>query len=270
LTYAAYLDLATLLSAQHPRSSPPHHDELLFIIQHQTSELWFTLVLHELRAVRRHLAADDLGPALKGIARVKHIQDTLAQQWTVLGTLTPSEYSQFRKFLATSSGFQSAQYRMVEFILGNKQPRMLAAFDDDPPSRSALEAELTAPSIYDEFIALMSRHGLGVPVDLLDRDWSAPRELSDGLVRTFLTIYSTPEQHWELYETCEELVDLEDSFQTWRFRHLKTVERIIGNAPGTGGSAGVAFLRRALDQSFFPELYAVRGHLAEGTRSLDS
>ncbi|MDT5041764.1 MAG: tryptophan 2,3-dioxygenase [Actinoplanes sp.] len=258
LSYGGYLHLDEILSAQHPVSVPAHHDELLFILQHQTSELWLKLVLHELRAVQRQLAADELRPALKGLARVKHIQRTLTEQWSVLATLTPSEYAEFRSFLGTSSGFQSYQYRAVEFMLGNKDERMLSIFDDDPRARALLSEALEAPSVYDEFLRYLARHGHLVPAELLQRDVRLPYQYNADLVPVFRHIYENAEQHWAAYEACEELVDLEENFQLWRFRHLKTVERTIGVRRGTGGSSGVAFLRAALDLTFFPELYAVR------------
>jgi tryptophan 2,3-dioxygenase len=258
LSYGKYLHLDEILNAQHPVSVPEHHDELLFILQHQTSELWLKLVLHELRAVQRQIAADELRPALKGLARVKHIQRTLTEQWSVLATLTPSEYAEFRSFLGTSSGFQSYQYRAVEFTLGNKDRRMLSIFHDDPAALAMLTEALEAPSVYDEFLRYLARHGYGVPVELLQRDVTLPHAFNEDLVRVFVAIYQDPEKHWAAYETCEELVDLEENFQLWRFRHLKTVERTIGVKRGTGGSSGVGFLKAALDLTFFPELYAVR------------
>ncbi|MCO8270565.1 tryptophan 2,3-dioxygenase family protein [Actinoplanes sp. TRM 88003] len=264
LSYGAYLHLDELLNAQHPVSVPEHHDELLFILQHQTSELWLKLVLHELREVTRRLAKDELRPALKGLARVKHIQRTLTEQWSVLATLTPSEYAEFRSFLGTSSGFQSYQYRAVEFLLGNKDRRMLSLFEDDQSALEMLTEALEAPSVYDEFLRFLHRHGHDVPVELLQRDVTLPYRYNDDLVPVFVRIYSDPEQFWEAYEACEELVDIEENFQLWRFRHLKTVERTIGFKRGTGGSSGVAFLKAALDLTFFPELYAVRTEI--GTR----
>jgi tryptophan 2,3-dioxygenase len=258
LSYGAYLHLDELLAAQHPVSRPEHHDELLFIIQHQTSELWLKLVLHELHAAADHLAADDLRPALKGLARVKHIQRTLTDQWSVLATLTPSEYAEFRSFLGTSSGFQSDQYRAVEFVLGNKDAAMLELFDHDPRARAQLAALLERPSVYDEFLRYLHRHGHPVPATILERDVTRAHVFAPELVPVFRTIYEHAAEHWEAYETCEELVDLEENFQLWRFRHLKTVERTIGVRRGTGGSSGVDFLRKALDLTFFPELYAVR------------
>ncbi|MEV4636766.1 tryptophan 2,3-dioxygenase family protein [Actinoplanes sp. NPDC049548] len=258
LSYGKYLDLDRILSAQHPVSVPEHHDELLFILQHQTSELWLKLVLHELRAVRRQLAADELRPALKGLARVKHIQRCLTEQWSVLATLTPSEYAEFRSFLGTSSGFQSYQYRAVEFTLGNKDRRMLSLFDDDPAAQEMLVEALETPSVYDEFLRYLARHGHDIPVELLQRDVTLPWRFHADLVPVFVAIYENKDKFWEAYEACEELVDLEENFQFWRFRHLKTVERTIGVKRGTGGSSGVGFLRKALDLEFFPELYAVR------------
>jgi tryptophan 2,3-dioxygenase len=258
LTYGSYLHLDEILHAQHPVSVPEHHDELLFILQHQTSELWLKLVRHELRAVQRQIAADELRPALKGLARVKHIQRTLTEQWSVLATLTPSEYAEFRSFLGTSSGFQSYQYRAVEFLLGNKNRRMLSIFQDDPAAREMLTEALEAPSVYDEFLRFLARAGHPVPAELLQRDVTLPYRFNEDLVPVFKRIYSEPEQHWTAYETCEELVDLEENFQLWRFRHLKTVERTIGFNRGTAGTAGAGYLKTALEIAFFPELYAVR------------
>jgi tryptophan 2,3-dioxygenase len=258
MSYGSYLGLDQLLASQHPRSEPPQHDELLFIIQHQTSELWLKLMLHELRSARALLATDELAPALKRIARVKHIQQTLTGQWSVLATLTPSEYAEIRPFLATSSGFQSWQYRAVEFLLGNKNADMVRVFDHDETARAMLAELLDEPSLYDEFLRYLSRHGYAVPAELLDRDFSQPYRLDERLVDTFAAVYASPSEHWGVYETCEELVDVEDNFQQWRFRHLQVVTRTIGHKKGTGGSSGVDFLRRALDLTFFPELYAVR------------
>jgi tryptophan 2,3-dioxygenase len=261
LSYGDYLHLDELLAAQRPVSQPVHHDELLFIIQHQTSELWLKLVLHELTATRRFLAADDLQPALKSLARVKHIQRSLTEQWSVLATLTPSEYAEFRSFLGTSSGFQSYQYRGVEFLLGNKNRKMLTFFEHDENAAALLTRLLNEPSVYDEFLRHLARHGHPVPSDILDRDVTLAHSFDERLVPIFLEIYRDRRTHWAAYETCEELVDLEENFQVWRFRHLKTVERIIGNKTGTGGSSGTAFLRSALDLTFFPELYAVRSEI---------
>ena len=264
LSYGRYLHLDEILAAQHPVSRPEHHDELLFILQHQTSELWLKLVLHELRTVADLLAADDLRPALKGLARVKHIQRCLTEQWSVLATLTPSEYAEFRSFLGTSSGFQSYQYRAVEFLLGNKDRAMLRVFDDDPAAQALLVEALERPSVYDEFLRYLARHGHDVPKELLERDVTQPHAYTPSLVPVFARIYRDAEGNWAAYEACEELVDLEENFQLWRFRHLKTVERTIGVRRGTGGSSGVTFLRAALDLTFFPELYAVRTQIGPG------
>ncbi|NKX55226.1 tryptophan 2,3-dioxygenase [Arthrobacter mobilis] len=258
LSYGSYLQLDRLLSAQVPVSRPEHHDELLFIIQHQTTELWFKLVLHELAAVRRLLQADDLRSALKGIARIKHIQHILTEQWSVLATLTPAEYAEFRGDLGPASGFQSFQYRAVEFLLGNKNAGMLKVFEGNPAAHRMLAGLLEQSSIYDEFLALLHRRGYAVPERLLARDFRQAHVFEPELVQTFKHIYEHAQENWEIYEACEELVDLEDNFQLWRFRHLKTVERIIGLKPGTGGSSGAGFLRKALDLTFFPELFAVR------------
>ena len=258
MSYGSYLHLDELLSAQQPASEPPHHDELLFIIQHQTTELWLKLVLHELRAAAEHLRNDRLPPALKGIARVKHIQRTLTEQWSVLATLTPTEYAQFRDFLGSSSGFQSYQYRAVEFVLGNKHPRMLEVFADDPGALALLTEVYQAPSIYDEFLRYLHRQGFDIPATVLERDVTEAWVLHPELVQTFRGIYENETDNWNVYEACEELVDLEDNFQLWRFRHLKTVQRIIGMKPGTGGSSGAGFLQKALELTFFPELFAVR------------
>ena len=261
LSYGQYLDLDDLLSAQRPVSRPVHHDELLFIIQHQTSELWLKLVLHELCAARGFLAADDVAPALKSLARVKHIQRSLTEQWSVLATLTPSEYAEFRRFLGTSSGFQSYQYRAVEFVLGNKNAQMLKFFAHDDKARALLARLLDEPTVYDEFLRHLARHGHDVPGDVLERDVTLAHVFDERLVPLFRAIYEDPKGNWAVYETCEELIDLEENFQLWRFRHLKTVERIIGNKTGTGGSSGTSFLRAALDLTFFPELYAVRSEI---------
>lgn len=258
LSYGQYLHLDALLAAQRPVSRPVHHDELLFIIQHQTSELWLKLVLHELQAACAFLAADEPAPALKSLARVKNIQRSLTEQWSVLATLTPTEYAEFRGFLGTSSGFQSYQYRAVEFVLGNKDARMLRFFGHDEGARALLARLLAAPSVYDEFLRHLARDGHRVPDDVLHRDVTVAHGYDERLVPLFRRIYEDPRRHWAAYETCEELVDLEENVQLWRFRHLKTVERIIGGKTGTGGSSGVAFLRAALDLTFFPELYAVR------------
>ncbi|MEX1907210.1 tryptophan 2,3-dioxygenase [Janibacter sp. Y6] len=258
MSYGSYLALDTLLDAQRPVSSPEHHDEMLFIIQHQTSELWLKLVLHETRSAMELLAADEMRVALKRIARVKHIQRTLTDQWSVLATLTPTEYQQFRPFLGHSSGFQSWQYRAVEFALGNKHPGMLKVHEADPQAHQVLEELLHAPSLYDEFLRYLARRGYAIPEHVLTRDVTRAHTTDPELTRVFTDIYAHADEHWDVYEACEEMVDLEDNFQLWRFRHLKTVQRTIGMKTGTGGSSGVSFLQRALDLTFFPELFAVR------------
>jgi len=258
MSYGAYLELDTLLSAQSPQSKPEHHDEMLFIIQHQTTELWLKLVIHELTSARDLIANDNLSIALKRIARVKHIQRTLTEQWSVLATLTPSEYSQFRDYLGNSSGFQSYQYRAVEFLLGNKNAGMLKVFESHAEAHALLSKLLAEPSVYDEFLRYLSRHGYDIPDAVLNRDVTRGYKQNDGLIETFRHIYDNESEHWLAYEACEEFVDLEDNFQLWRFRHMKTVMRIIGMKRGTGGSSGVGFLQKALDLTFFPELFAVR------------
>ncbi len=263
MSYGGYLELDTLLAAQHPLSDPEHRDELLFIIQHQTTELWLKLVLHELSTACRLLRDDQLAPALKCIARVKHIQRTLTDQWSVLATLTPTEYAQFRGVLGNASGFQSAQYRAVEFTLGNKNAGMLRVFRSEPGNLALVQAALEAPSLYDEFLRLLARSCYDIPASVLDRDVTQAWTFTPELVPVFAAIYEDPRAHWAAYEPCEELVDLEDNFQLWRFRHLKTVERIIGHKSGTGGSSGVPFLQRALELTFFPELYAVRTEIRD-------
>jgi tryptophan 2,3-dioxygenase len=256
LTYAGYLQLPTLLSAQQPVSD--HHDEMLFIVQHQVTELWLKQLIHELRSAISLVTADDLSPALKRLARVKAIQRQMFEQWSVLETLTPVEYVQFRDSLGKASGFQSPQYRTVEFLLGNKNPQMLAVFAHDAALHDALLADLRSPSLYDAFLHFLARHGHDLPATVLDRDVAQPYAADPGVTEVLRRIYADPHQHWDAYEMCEELVDVEESFQLWRFRHLKTVERIIGFKRGTGGSSGAGFLQKALDLTFFPELLDVR------------
>ncbi|MFT4179706.1 MAG: tryptophan 2,3-dioxygenase family protein [Thermomonas sp.] len=258
LTYGGYLRLDQLLSAQQPLSNPPHHDEMLFIVQHQTSELWLKLLIHELSAATEHIRNDRAWQFGKVAARCKRVLDQLTAQWSVLETLTPSEYMQFRDVLGPSSGFQSLQYRTVEFLLGNKNAAMLKVFRHDEAGHAALEAVLRAPSLYDEFLRYLARWGHAVPERHLQRDWSQPHALDVELVAVFERIYEDTDRYWREYALCEDLVDLETQFQTWRFRHMRTVMRIIGFKPGTGGSSGVAFLRKALELTFFPELFEVR------------
>jgi tryptophan 2,3-dioxygenase len=261
LTYSGYLDLDRLLGAQHPRSD--HHDELLFIVQHQVTELWLKLLVHEIRSATALLGRDELPPALKRLARVKHILRQMFEQWAVLETLTPIEYAQFRGHLGSASGFQSVQYRTVEFLLGNKNPGMLRVHAHDPDAQARLAADLNRPSLYDEFLRYLARTGHALPDSAVERDWSEPYVSSPAVLEAVRQIYADPTAHWAAYETAEELVDVEEAFQLWRFRHMKTVERIIGFKRGTGGSSGVGFLRQALELTFFPELLAVRGEIGD-------
>ncbi len=262
-TYGGYLQLATLLSAQKPLSDPPLHDEMLFIIQHQVAELWMKLLVHELREAVTRLRVDDIDATLKILARVKKIQTQLFEQWSVLETLTPADYLAFRGVLGPSSGFQSLQYRMVEFLLGNKNADMLKVFDHDPAAQAQLRAVLDAPSLYDEALRYLARRGHAVPAALLERDVRGSHQRTPELVPMFKRIYENAGEYWPEYYLCEQLVDIEESFQLWRFRHMKTVERIIGFRRGTGGSSGVAFLKKALDLTFFPELLDVRTVIGE-------
>ena len=267
ITYGGYLRLDRLLSAQQPLSNPAHHDEMLFIIQHQTSELWLKLLIHELSAAVEHLRHDRAWQFGKVTARCKRVLDQLTAQWSVLETLTPSEYMEFRDILGPSSGFQSLQYRTVEFLLGNKNAAMLKVFAHDPAGQAALEAVLLAPSLYDEFLRYLARWGHAVPDAHLQRDWTQPHVLDAALVPVFERIYEDTGRYWREYQLCEDLVDLETQFQLWRFRHMRTVQRIIGFKRGTGGSSGVSFLKRALDLTFFPELFEVRTSIGPGRGS---
>lgn len=263
MSYAGYLCLDGLLSQQRPLSSPPHHDEMLFIIQHQVSELWIKQLIHELSAAIRHVQQDQLDPCFKILSRAKLIQMQLFDQWAVLETLTPSEYMEFRGVLGHASGFQSYQYRKLEFLLGNKNRDALKVFVDFPTIHQELQAALEAPSLYDEFLRHLKRRGLAIPQECIERDWSEPYEKNEELVEVLRQIYERPREYWDAYEMCEKLIDVEEYFQLWRFRHMKTVERIIGFRPGTGGSSGVGFLKQALNLTFFPELFAVRTGLKQ-------
>ena len=263
LTYGGYLQLDTLLAAQKPLSNPVHHDEMLFIVQHHVAELWMKLLIHELRAAIACLQRDELDPMQKILARVKQVQRQLTEQWSVLETLTPADYLQFRDILGPASGFQSLQYRLIEFLLGNKNAAMVKVFDHDPAASAALTAVLEAPSLYDEFLRHLHRRGHAIPASCVERDWSQPHAREPALIPVFKAIYEDTDTHWEAYATCEQLVDVEGSFQLWRFRHMKTVERIIGFRRGTGGSSGVGFLKQALELTFFPELFEVRTVLGQ-------
>jgi tryptophan 2,3-dioxygenase len=259
MSYGDYLALDQLLACQHPRSEQP--DELLFIIIHQATELWMKLALHELRRAIAQIRADDLPPAFKGLARVSRIQAQLIQSWDVLSTLTPADYSSFRGTLGQSSGFQSYQYRLIEFALGNKNAAMLEPHRHRPALLAELEAALKAPSLYDEAIALLARRGFAIDPAVLARDRRLPHRPDETVRAAWLTVYRNTARHWDLYELAEELVDLDDWFQQWRFRHMTTVSRIIGMKRGTGGTAGVGYLKQVLEIRFFPELWDLRTDL---------
>ena len=264
MSYAGYLHLDRLLSAQERLSDPPHHDEMLFIVQHQVSELWMKLMIHELKAAIALLRADELGGCQKIFARCKAILRQLTEMWSVLETLTPSEYMEFREILGPSSGFQSLQYRTVEFLMGNKNAGMLRVFAHDPEAIAMLREALEMPGLYDEFLRYLARHGHDVPAAHVERDWSKPHVSDPALLPVFERIYEDTATHWREYQLSEDLVDLETQFQLWRFRHMRTVMRIIGFRRGTGGSSGVGFLKRALDLTFFPELFEVRTIIGPG------
>lgn len=259
MSYSDYLQLDALLGAQQPRS--PAHDEMLFIVQHQTSELWMKLMLHELTAARRCIAADQLNPAFKMLARVSRILEQLVHAWDVLSTMTPPEYSAIRPYLGASSGFQSYQYRCIEYSLGNKNPVMLRPHEHRPDLLARVRAAFEAPSLYDESLRMLARRGLPVPAGHVERDWTRPYVDSDQVEQAWLQVYRQPAAHWDLYQLGEELMDLEDSFRVWRFRHVTTVERLIGLKRGTGGTSGVGYLRKMLDVVLFPELWRLRTDL---------
>ena len=256
LSYSEYLNLDKLLDAQHPKSY--HHDEMLFIVIHQVSELWMKLCLHELTTTLDCVRRDDLDPTFKMLARVSTIQQQLLQSWDVLATITPSDYSAFRNTLGRSSGFQSPQYRMLEFLIGNKHADTIKVFKGDATTYEQLERALRAPSLYDEVLRLLSRRGLDVPQEAIDRDFSLPYQASKQVAAAWLSVYHNAEKGWDLYQLAERLVDLDYKFQLWRFTHVKTVERIIGHKRGTGGTGGVSYLTKALELKFFPELWTIR------------
>jgi tryptophan 2,3-dioxygenase len=259
MSYGDYLQLDAILNAQRPRSGDPN--EWLFIIQHQTSELWMKLALFELRAARASIAAERLPPAFKMLARVSRVMEQLVHAWDVLATMTPSEYSALRPYLGSSSGFQSWQYREIEYILGNKNAALLKHHAHRADIHRQLEEALAAPSLYDEALALLARRGFAIAPAVLERDRRLPYRPEASVEAAWLAVYRRPNDHWELYELAEELVDLEDAFRQWRFRHVTTVERIIGFKRGTGGTSGVAYLRRMLDVVLFPELWKARTDL---------
>jgi len=259
MSYGDYLHLDQVLSAQHPLS--PDHNEMLFIVQHQTSELWMKLMLHELRAAVGSIARDELGSAFKMLARVSKIMEQMVHAWDVLATMTPPEYSAIRGYLSNSSGFQSWQYRCIEFMLGNKNPAMLKPHAHRPDLLAHVQAAYESPSLYDESLRLLARRGLAVPASHTQRDWTQPYPADDAVEQAWLVVYRNPQQHWDLYQLGEELTDLEDAFRLWRFRHVTTVERVIGFKRGTGGTSGVGYLRKMLDTVLFPEIWKLRTDL---------
>jgi tryptophan 2,3-dioxygenase len=259
MSYGDYLQLDAILNAQKPLS--PDHNEMLFIIQHQTSELWMKLMLHELRAAISAVARDELGSAFKMLARVSRIMEQLVHAWDVLATMTPPEYSAIRPYLGTSSGFQSAQYRCIEFALGNKNPAMLKPHEHKPDLLAQVRSAYESPSLYDESLRLLASRGLAVPASHTQRDWTRPYVESGQVEQAWLTVYRDPKHHWDLYQLGEELTDLEDAFRLWRFRHVTTVERVIGFKRGTGGTGGVSYLRKMLDVVLFPEIWKLRTDL---------
>ncbi len=259
MSYADYLHLDAVLGAQQPLS--PDHNEMLFIVQHQTSELWMKLMLHELAAAVQCVARDELGSAFKMLARVSKIMEQLVHAWDVLATMTPPEYSAIRPYLSRSSGFQSWQYRSIEFMLGNKNAAMLKPHAHRPEILQRVDAVYRAPSLYDEALRLLARRGLAVPASHTERDWTQPYVASAEVEQAWLVVYRNPQQHWDLYQLGEELTDLEDAFRLWRFRHVTTVERVIGFKRGTGGTSGVSYLRKMLDVVLFPEIWTLRTEL---------
>ncbi|WP_440110480.1 tryptophan 2,3-dioxygenase [Acidovorax sp. BL-A-41-H1] len=259
MSYGDYLQLDAILTAQKPLS--PAHDEMLFIVQHQTSELWMKLMLHELRAAIAHIANDELQMAFKMLARVSKIMEQLVHAWDVLATMTPPEYTAMRPYLGQSSGFQSYQYRSIEFALGNKNRAMLKPHEHRADLLAQVQAAYEAPSLYDEALRLLARRGIPVPASHLERDWTQPYAEDAGVEQAWLVVYRNPKEHWDLYQLGEELTDLEDAFRLWRFRHVTTVERVIGFKRGTGGTGGVSYLRKMLDVVLFPEIWKLRTDL---------
>ena len=259
MTYGDYLQLDAILNAQKPLS--PDHNEMLFIVQHQTSELWMKLMLHELQAAIGNIRHDELPGAFKMLARVSKIMEQLVHAWDVLATMTPPEYSAIRPYLAQSSGFQSWQYRCIEFAMGNKNAAMLRPHAHRPDLHATVQAAWEAPSLYDECLRLLARRGIDVPTSHTERDWRQPYAMSKAVEQAWLTVYRDPRHHWDLYQLGEELTDLEDAFRLWRFRHLTTVERVIGFKRGTGGTGGISYLRKMLDVVLFPEIWALRTEL---------
>jgi tryptophan 2,3-dioxygenase len=259
MSYGDYLHLDAILTAQHPLS--PDHNEMLFIVQHQTSELWMKLMLHELRAAIACIARDELQQGFKMLARVSRVMEQLVHAWDVLATMTPPEYTAMRPFLAQSSGFQSYQYRCIEFSMGNKNAAMLKPHEHRSDLLEMVQVAYETPSLYDESLRLLARRGIDVPADRLERDWTQPYQASEGVKQAWLEVYRNPEKYWDLYQLGEELTDLEDAFRLWRFRHVTTVQRVIGFKRGTGGTGGVSYLRKMLEVELFPEIWDLRTEL---------
>jgi tryptophan 2,3-dioxygenase len=259
LTYGRYLHLPDVLNAQHLLTD--QHDEMLFIVIHQASELWLKLAGHEVEAAIRNIQADNFRHAFKVMARVKLILNQLTQSWSILSTMTPVDYLKFRDALGPASGFQSHCYRKLEFLLGNKNSKLIRVHRHDPVVHDDLARVLNEPSLYDVVLRKLSDLGFDIDAEKLERDFSLPYEPNDSVEAAWIAVYSDPEKYFELYELAEKLVDTEDAFQNWRFKHMYTVQRIIGNRRGTGGSSGVPFLKKAIETSFFPELFTIRTEL---------
>ncbi|MBM6616863.1 tryptophan 2,3-dioxygenase [Bacillus suaedaesalsae] len=259
MSYGDYLKLDSILDSQERLSN--HHDEMMFIVIHQTSELWMKLILHEMVEAKKCIEKNDLEPAFKMLARVSRIQEQLIQSWDVLSTLTPSEYMEFRDQLGKSSGFQSHQNRMIEFLLGSKREEVLSVYKHEKEKYELLTNYLTSPSIYDTAIKALSMRGFSIDAECLQRDWSKEYQYNESVEKAWLAVYTDVKKHWDLYELAEKLVDIETRHQKWRYNHMLTVERIIGNKRGTGGSSGVEYLKRVLDHRFFPELWSIRTQL---------
>ncbi|GEL77947.1 tryptophan 2,3-dioxygenase [Tenuibacillus multivorans] len=259
MTYGDYLDLESILNSQHRLSN--HHDEMLFIIIHQVSELWLKLTIHEIKAASDAIRKEKFDSAFKKLARVSKIQNQIIQAWDVLATMTPAEYLEFRDYLGQASGFQSYQYRMVEFALGYKTEHVLKIYEKDPELLQELQEAYEAPGLYDFAIEALAKAGFDIDSEVLERDLTKTYEANESVEQAWIEVYQNVDQYWDLYELAEKLVDIEDWMQQWRFRHMKTVERIIGHKQGTGGSSGVGYLKKVLDHYFFPELWNIRTKL---------
>ncbi len=259
MTYSRYLDLDALLSAQHPLSDK--HDEMLFVIIHQTKELWLKQIIHEIKLAQAQIRSGALVPSYKSLARVSRIQTVMTMSWDILATMTPTDYLSFRQSLGKSSGFQSAQFREVEYLLGLKDGSFLSFHEESPEALAQLESALRSPSVYDDALVQLDRHGLPLPQSVLTRDHSQPYEASAAVEEAWLQVYRSPERYWDLYQLAEKLMDLDDALLTWRHKHVLAVERIIGGKQGTGGTAGVSYLQKTLERRCFPELWSLRTKL---------